>query len=554
MKESDMQKAETTNNDNHRSARPKLKSSSHMSQFSINPPNEGLSSKTAINAFSTPTSDQTKEIPQNTQNTITAASSSRFYLQNAAQGSSAGPLPMDVYPDGDQSQTYGDLSNPGVPKAFPVNQPTNLNPEMRRLQPEMTSEAVDIEMAMAHNPEVSLEFDPTLFDQSMLSTLNWLPNELLPGPPDQPQSTGVSPQYNTSLGQGAYYSGAVWQPPVVSAGQISPLRQGNVSQSPSVHVSLGTNMESPNQYSHPMSESSPHTESVDSAKRSADYYVDGAGARLPKYRKKHTPWSNSSVEPIDIGRQLLLEDSEHRFNFPAISEIRTDQVSEDVAHLAQRIGASTYDEIYRHFILLCRNENPLFDTFESDGFPTAEECNWFIAFFFDSFQAVYPILHLPTFDPNTCHWLLTLSIVAVGCHVSHISQMEQCTSGFHELIRRGIYVEVSTFITRYPFWLLIVLISQKEKSRHGLASLDLLQAMLFNCIGLLHSRYERDKISALSAFGDLVTLMKRDRLLEPIPVNFSGASQEVAWISWIQDEVRRRTGYCIWVSLAVEIL
>ncbi|KAJ6055171.1 hypothetical protein N7444_004269 [Penicillium canescens] len=528
MKESDMQKAETANNNNHRSARPKLKSSSHMSQFSINPPNEGLSSKTAINAFSAPTSDQTKEIPQSTQNTITAAPSSRFYLPNAAQGSSAGQLPMDVYPDGDQSQTYGDLSNPGVPKGFPVNQPTNLNPEMRHLQPEMTSEAVDLEMAMAHNHEVSLEFDPTLFDQSMLSTLNWLPNELLPGPPDQPQSTGVSSHYNPSLGQGAYYSGAVWQPPVVSAGQISPLRPGNVSQSPSVHVSLGTNMESPNQYSHPMSESSPHTESVDSAKRSADYYVDGAGARLPKYRKKHTPWSNSSVEPIDIGRQLLLEDSEHRFNFPAISEIRTDQVSEDVAHLAQRIGASTYDEIYRHFILLCRNENPLFDTFESDGFPTAEECNWFIAFFFDSFQAVYPILHLSTFDPNTCHWLLTLSIVAVGCHVSHIPQMEQCTSGFHELIRRGIYVE-------------------KEKSRHGLASLELLQAMLFNCIGLLHSRYERDKISALSAFGDLVTLMKRDRLLEPIPVNFSSASQEVAWMSWIQDEVRRRTGYCIWL-------
>ena len=67
---------------------------------------------------------------------------------------------MDVYPDGDQSQTYGDLSNPGVPKGFPVNQSTNLNSEMRRLQPEMTSEAVDIEMAMAHNPEVSLEFDP----------------------------------------------------------------------------------------------------------------------------------------------------------------------------------------------------------------------------------------------------------------------------------------------------------------------------------------------------------------------------------------------------------
>jgi hypothetical protein len=406
-----------------------------------------------ISTFSTSASDQAKEMPPNAQSTNTVASSSRFYLPNAAQGPSTTQISMEAYPNGDQSQTYGNLSKSGAPKGFPVNQPTNnINSEMRDLQSEINNEAVDLDMAMANNPEVSLEFDPTFFDQSMLSTLNWLPNELLSGPSDQQQTTGVS-SYNPSLGQGAYFSGAAWQPPVVSAGRMSPLRPGNVSQSPSVHVSLGTNMESPNQYSHPMTETSPHTESVDSAKRSADYYVDGAGARLPKYRKKHTPWSSSSVEPTDIGRQLLLEDNKQRFSFPVISEIRTDQVSEDVTHLAQRIEAQTYDEIHRQFILLCHNETPLFDTFESDGFPTVDECNWFIAFFFDSFQAVYPILHLPTFNPNTCHWTLTLSIVALGCHVSHISEMEHCTSGFHELIRRGIYVEVRILLSLHVIFL-----------------------------------------------------------------------------------------------------
>lgn len=205
------------------------------------------------------------------------------------------------------------------------------------------------------------------------------------------------------------------------------------------------NIESPNQYSHALSETSPHTESVDSAKRSADYYVDGAGSRLPKYRKKHTPWSSSSVEPVDVGRQLLLEDSENRFDFPIISELQTDQTSEDVIRLGQSIKLSTYDEIYRHFISLCRHENPFFEIFQSERFPTAEECSCFIAFFFDSFQAVYPVLHLPTFDPNTCHWLLTMSIVAVGCHAAHMPEMEQCTAALHELIRRGIYVEVQPF-------------------------------------------------------------------------------------------------------------
>lgn len=72
--------------------------------------------------------------------------------------------------------------------------------------------------------------------------------------------------------------------------------------------------------------------------------------------------------------------------------------------------------------------------------------------------------------------------------------------------------------------------------------------MLFNCIGLLHSRSEREKASALSTFGDLVTLMKTSRLLTPVRTKFNEASQDAAWTSWIQDEVRRRTGYCIWVS------
>jgi hypothetical protein len=48
---------------------------------------------------------------------------------------------------------------------------------------------------------------------------------------------------------------------------------------------------------------------------------------------------------------------------------------------------------------------------------------------------------------------LTLSIVALGCHVSHISEMEHCTSGFHELIRRGIYVEVRILLSLHVIFL-----------------------------------------------------------------------------------------------------
>ncbi|KAJ5874298.1 uncharacterized protein N7529_002728 [Penicillium soppii] len=424
--------------DNHKPMHRDSNVDSHLSQFSINRPSgTASSSKPSLSSLSTD-SDQAKSILQNTQGTIIQPSDSHNYVPNTTQGPPAAELPLGVYP-GDVNETY-DGSNSSAPK-FSIDS-SNLGSEMRDLQPEMANTAVDIDMTMSNDPEVSLHFDPTLFDQSMLSTINWLPNEFLSTATiSQPQLTAVSSQYDQSFGPGPYFSRTAWQPPVVQAGQISPLHPEPVSQSPSVHVPLG-NMESPNQYPHALSETSPHTESVGSAKRSADYYVDGAGSRLPKYRKKHPPWSRTSAEPVDAGRHMLLEDSEHRFEFPIISELQTDQISKDVVRFAQRIEPSAYDKIYRHFLSLCRHENPFFEVFESDGFPTLDECNWFIAFFFDSFQAVYPVLHLPTFDPNSCHWLLTLSIVAVGCHVAHMPEMEQCTNALHELIRRGIYVEV----------------------------------------------------------------------------------------------------------------
>ncbi|OQE10169.1 hypothetical protein PENVUL_c004G09538 [Penicillium vulpinum] len=454
------------------------------------------------------------------------ATNPRLYLPNEIQEPSETP-PLGVYPR-DINQTY-DTSSSDIPKVFPVEPSNNLDTEMGGLQPGMANPAGDIEMTIANNPEAPLGFDPAFFDHSMLSTINWLPGELLSGDPkSHTQSAGVSSQYTQSLSPGAYFPRPAWQPPVISVEQNSPFQPDRISQTPSVHVSLGKNMGSPNRYPPGISEPSPHTESVGSAKGSADFYVDGAPSRLPKYGKKHAPWSSSSAEPVDIGRQLLFEDGEHRFNFPIISELRTDQISEDITRVVQRIETSTYDEIYRHFVQLCCNETPFFEAFESERFPTADECNQFIIFFFDSFQAVYPILHLPNFNPNTSHWLLTLSIIALGCHVSHISEIEQCTTTLHELIRRGIYLE-------------------KEKSLPGQTSLEILQAMLFNCIGLLHSRSERGRILAMSTFGDLVTLMKSSRLLTPMRTSLNEASPDASWESWVQDEVRRRTGYCIWL-------
>lgn len=75
--------------------------------------------------------------------------------------------------------------------------------------------------------------------------------------------------------------------------------------------------------------------------------------------------------------------------------------------------------------------------------------------------------------------------------------------------------------------------------------------MLLNCIGLFYSGDERARRSALSNFADLVVFSNQEGLLsrrkpKSMPRNMP---LERKWMVWAEDEVKTRTGYCIWVFL-----
>ncbi|KAJ5340759.1 hypothetical protein N7541_009883 [Penicillium brevicompactum] len=493
--------------------------STHQPQFSEDKHNDSASPKPLLGVFSSKP-DQMKSNSSNTHSAMGEASAPHIYPPNAMQESSA-VRQLNIYNGGDNKRY--DYSNPDVTR--PIHASSSLDSGAGGLQPETCHSAVDIEMTM-ENDAVSLDFDPSLFGQSVTSTINWLPAELLPvASVDQTQPSHISSRHNQALGPEPYFSQMAWQPPIAISGQSDLAHREPASQR-LVYIPVGS-MGSPGQYSHSIGEASPQTVSVESTKSSADQ-LDGAGNGLPKHNKRHQPWPGSPGKPAGIGRHMLLEENEHRFEFPAIAKPRTDQNPDYLNRLVPGIEPSTYDEIHRQFIRLCQHDNPFYRAFEADRFPTADELTWFIACFFSSFQAVYPILHLPTFNPNTCHWLLTTSVAALGCHVAQIAEMEQCTIAFHEFLRRGIHVE-------------------KDKNYQDRTSLDITQAILFNCIGLLHSRSERDTRLASSCFSGLVTIVNSTRLLAPQRSCLDGTSQSADWTCWVQDEVRRRTGYCIWL-------
>lgn len=399
----------------------------------------GIASPKGRNVFPTRAETHTESTPSDGRASIMEGSNPSLYLPSHSVPPA--PLPLGTY-SGDSQHSHNELATPDMPKMFSVDPTSGLGPNMRNLQPDMIGAGVDMEMDMSGNGEINLEFDPSLFDQSMLSTINWLPNELFTvASHEPPQLSGVPSQQPQPTIPDSYATRMPWHPPVINTGQVSPSLAENLSHTPSGHVSLGTDMGSPRRYSHVGSEASPHSESVDSAKRSSDYYVDGGGARLPRYRKKQASWSASAVDAATLSGQPVTADNMRRHEFPGKNEINLDNLSE-AARSVRMIDSNTHHELYRNFLRLCRTDNPFFEMFESDNFPTAEDCSRYLACYFDVLHDVYPIIHLPTFDPNRCHWLLVLAIVAIGSHNSGIQEVDQCRDAFHEMIRRAIYVEV----------------------------------------------------------------------------------------------------------------
>lgn len=430
----------------------------------------------------------------------------------------------------------------GSPGAGPVTGSTGPD----HLQPYIATSNLNLDLASSGvEPvtEATLNFGQASFDHAMLSTLNWLPDEFLAVTSNGEPQHGFQSCWAQSGVSNNHEARMPWGLPSIQNDQATPSISESVSLMSPGHLSLGAGFRSPRQYSHITGETSAQGKQVDPEKRVPDYYVNKDDSHFPDTVRSPVPWS---MWRVDAGSgQPADECHAHQFAFPNVHMPHIENVPEDVVQSVRLIESPTHNEIYHQFLSLCRKDNPFFSKFESESFPSVDDCNRYLVCYFRSFQAIYPIVHTPSFDPNRCHWILTLAIVAIGCHYSKIRETRQCTAAFHELIRRAIIREVgsSVVISRTP-----LILPQKEKSRHIRPSIEMIQAMLFNCIGLLHVEDEGSRLAARGMFKDLVTLSSRGDLLASSPkTSLRGPSEEPKWMAWIQDEIRRRTGYCIWV-------
>lgn len=81
--------------------------------------------------------------------------------------------------------------------------------------------------------------------------------------------------------------------------------------------------------------------------------------------------------------------------------------------------------------------------------------------------------------------------------------------------------------------------------------------MLLNCVGMLYSGDERLTKFAKGYHSKLASFCDMEWTNQTLNINggvdiTGGIDQE--WKTWYEGECRRRTGYCIWVSLVVYLL
>ncbi|GAM34361.1 hypothetical protein TCE0_015r01894 [Talaromyces pinophilus] len=139
------------------------------------------------------------------------------------------------------------------------------------------------------------------------------------------------------------------------------------------------------------------------------------------------------------------------------------------------------------FDKLCRSET-LFTAFETTAFPGADLLAFFVSSYLDEFQPVYPIFHMPTFNLEQSHWILTLTMAAIGSCLINTPETAGYAYPLQEFARRAILVEKDKYNTSTkPVWLI--------------------QAMLLNCIGLYHGADIQAKEYALGALNDLVSTL-----------------------------------------------
>ncbi|GME47605.1 putative C2H2 transcription protein [Neofusicoccum parvum] len=208
------------------------------------------------------------------------------------------------------------------------------------------------------------------------------------------------------------------------------------------------------------------------------------------------------------------------FAFPQ-AHLPIDDLSPNLASNPQ-MSPGAYERIVGAFKRVCQGLTTPFPPFSTQHLPSPAHFSYFTQLYFEHFHPILPVLHPQTLRLDEENWLLALSIAAIGCRYADSEELLETTLPMTEFLRRAVIVEAE-----YHF--------PQERP------LQLLQAMLFNEIGLMYSGSTRFLDAAQREHGRFVEAIRTWNLLPPVD------SEKISWSLWAVAECKNRLAYAIWL-------
>lgn len=326
-------------------------------------------------------------------------------------------------------------------------------------------------------------------DYNMYS-INWLPTA-----------------FNDDLDYAAFASFGM---PLQVSNMAAPLSSLNADQIPMDLPRFPTPQD---QHGSPRDTASSHTSS-DSTGRLYATSIDGARMPFSTHERKR---------PLHLVNANHLRSSffkdQSTFAFPQ-ANLPIDDVSAN-ADAAPQLSPGAYERIAGAFRRVCHLATP-FPPFATQHLPSPAHFTYFVQLYFDHFHPILPVLHPQTLRLDEEHWLLALSISAIGCRYADSEELLESALPMTEFLRRAVMVEAES---HFP----------QERT------LPLLQAMLLNEIGLMYSGSTRFLDAAQREHGRFVEAIRTWNLLP------EEGWDNVSWPQWALAECKTRLAYAIWL-------
>ncbi|TIA07829.1 hypothetical protein D6C80_09567 [Aureobasidium pullulans] len=175
-----------------------------------------------------------------------------------------------------------------------------------------------------------------------------------------------------------------------------------------------------------------------------EFYVDGGTARLPRMRKRR---AMSTYALLDSRRRVFSMALPSDLTFPTLSW--------------EWFDAKAYATLESQYLNICASSTSLFAPFESVNLPEKALFDYLCTLYVEHCNTVVPFLHIPTLKLRQQHWLLSLSMAAIGSHYLKGQESNTFVLSMHEFVRRLLVFagerpeQLSLdFVTRYRVTLL----------------------------------------------------------------------------------------------------